>query len=153
MTIASFVISCLAFVVAGIAAWYARRQAHAAEQSADEAKRSADAAAAMASIEEERRADEVAEAERHRVRFKLEHQNAQAYLLRNAGTDCAYAVHVETGEMPARGEVDFAEFPAGDAHKYVFMKSWGGPDHIVVTWHMQADRSDAQRSVKLYLGQ
>jgi hypothetical protein len=101
-------------------------------------------------IEQERRAEEVAEADRLRVCFELEHQRGQAYLLRNAGTDSAYGVHVETGGMVARGEVDFDEFPTGEAHKYVLARSWGGPDHIVVTWHHRSDRSDSPRSMKLY---
>ena len=151
MTVASFVLSCFALVVAGIAVLYAHRQTRAAEQSAAESKRSADAAADMAKIEQERRAEEVAEAERHRVRFELEHQSRSAYLLRNVGTDSAYGVNVETEVLVSRGEVDFDEFRAGDAHKYLLTSTWGGPDHIVVSWHHRPDRSDVPQSTKLYL--
>jgi hypothetical protein len=61
MTIASFVISCLAAVAAVAAAWYVRGQKRAADLAASEAKRSADAAAEVVDIERSRRADEVAE--------------------------------------------------------------------------------------------
>jgi hypothetical protein len=151
MTVASFVISCLALVVAGFAAGYSRRQTRAAEQSAAEAKQSADAAAEMARIEQERRDEEVAEADRHRVHFELEHQNASAYLMRNTGTDSAYGVHVDLAGMLSRGDVDFDEFRAGEAHKLVLMKAASTDDGIVITWHQHPDRSDPQRSARLYV--
>lgn len=73
MTVAAFVISCFGLLVACLAAWYGRGQKRAAEKSADEAKRSADAAVALAEVEAARRAEEVAESERGRVRFVLEY--------------------------------------------------------------------------------
>lgn len=80
MTVAAFVISCLSVLAAGLAVWYARaqkrvaeraaaaseRSADAAESSAREATRSADAATELASIERDRRADEIEHAEQER---------------------------------------------------------------------------------------
>lgn len=151
MTIASFVISCVAVLVAVGALWYARGQKLAAENSALEAKRSADAAAALVEIESERRTEEVDEANRLRVQFNLVHHNKSAYLLRNDGTDSAYGVHVDSPDLIARGDFDFAEFTAGEAHKFILGRSMGSADHITVTWHHEPDRSDSPRSVKLYV--
>ncbi|GGM81676.1 hypothetical protein GCM10011609_17110 [Lentzea pudingi] len=151
MTVASFVISCLAALFALGAVWYARGQKMAAEKSALEAKRSADSAAEMARIEQERRADEVADAEKLRVRFSLVHHNNAAYVLSNDGTDSAYGVHVDGQRLVARGETEFEVFPAGDARKYILSKAMGRPDHIIVTWHTRPDRTDAANSAKFYI--
>lgn len=147
MIVASFVISCLALVAACAAAWYARRQAHAAEQATIQAQRSADLAAEVVDIERERRADEVAEADRLRVHFELEHLRQQAYVLRNTGTDCAYGVQVEFAG-PLRGDEYIDEFAAGDTRKYT-MGGLGSSDHVVVTWHYLSDQSDPPQSKRL----
>ncbi|MGI5506432.1 hypothetical protein [Lentzea sp. CA-135723] len=152
MTVAAFVISCLGFVVACVAAWYGRGQKRAAENAAAESKRSADAAVALAEVEAARRADELAESERRRVRFVLEPDGRDRYLLRNVGTDSAYGVHVNTGGMGVQDEVtDFDEFES-DREQRFFLVSTYDPEqeeHIVVTWHYKEDRSDEPRSVKL----
>jgi hypothetical protein len=155
MAIASFVISCLGFVVAAVAVWYGRGQKRAAEVSAAEAKRSADAAAEIAEVERARRADEVADADRSRVLFELERVGRDAYVLRNSGTNTAYGVHVDTGGMGLDDETaDFQEFESGREERYWLIRK-GGPEgskqpkHIVVTWHNSPHRSEAQQSVKL----
>lgn len=152
MTIASFVISCLAAVAAVAAVWYGRGQKRAADLSAAEAKRSADAAAEVAEIERARRADELAESERGRVRFELVPEGGQAYLLRNAGTDTAYGMHVNTGGLGYEDETtDFDEFEAGSEHRYLLVRTFDQDlaEHVVVTWHHRPDRSDQLRTVKL----
>jgi type II secretory pathway pseudopilin PulG len=107
MTVASFVISCVAVLAAIGAAWYGRGQKRAAEQSAVEAKRSADAAAEVTRIEQQRRAEEVTEADRRRVMFELVFHKGNSYLLRNEGTDSAYGVHVDTQGLVPQGDLDF----------------------------------------------
>ena len=152
MTIASFVISCLAAVAAVIAVWYGRGQKRAADRAAAEARRSADAAAEVTEIERARRADEVADTDRRRVRFELIPEGGHAYLLRNVGTDTAYDVRVETGGMGAVGEVeDFDEFEAGSKHRYFLARTSdpGQAEHVVVTWQHRQDLSDARQSTKL----
>lgn len=140
----------LAAIVAIGAAWYARGQKRAAEQPAAEAKRFADATATMATIEQERRAEEVADAQRNRVRFVLDHEGGSRYLLRNAGTDTAYGVHVDTKRrgITVGEDEDFEEFPSGDAHRSVLpgggLNTHAG--HIVVTWYCRQDRSDSAQS-------
>ncbi|SDH61072.1 hypothetical protein SAMN05216553_13515 [Lentzea fradiae] len=151
MTVASFIISVVAVLVAMGALWYARGQKLAAERSAQEAKRSADAAADLAKIERDRRRDEVDEAKRLRVRFNLVHHNKSAYLLRNDGTDTVYGVHVDAQNILIRGDSDISEFPSGDSHKYVLGRTMDSGDHIIVTWHHEPDRSDSPRSTKLYV--
>ena len=148
MDVAAFVISCLGLIVAITAGWYSHR-------SVAEAKRSADAAAEVAEVERARRADEVADAERRRVRFDLVPDGGSAYVLRNAGTDTAYGVHVDTGGMGLDDEVvEFEEFESGREQRYWFVRKGGPegskqPQHIVVTWHLRPDRSERSRSAKL----
>ncbi|MDX8053696.1 hypothetical protein SK571_30360 [Lentzea sp. BCCO 10_0798] len=152
MTVAAFVISCFGLLVACVAAWYGRGQKRAAERSAEEAKRSADAAVALAEVDAARRAEEVAESERKRVRFVLEHHDGDVYLLQNVGTDSAYGVHIDTGGMGDQDEVvDFDEFQADSEHRLFLAVTFDGgqADHVVVTWHHTEDRSDKPRSVKL----
>jgi len=113
MTVASLLISCVAAVAAIGAVWYGRGQKRAAETASQEARRAADAAADMATIERDRRAEELAEAERNRVVFRLEYEVGSAYRLRNRGTDTAYGVHVDLGGMGIVGDepVDLPESP------------------------------------------
>ena len=152
MTVAAFVISCLGLVVAVLAAWFGRGQKRAAEMAASEAKRSADAAAEVAEVERARRAEEVAEAQRRRVQFELVHEGGSRYLLRNAGTDPAYGVHVDTGGLGVQNEItDFEEFEADAEHRYLLSRTMGSDPaaRVVVTWHHHPDRSDDQRTAKL----
>lgn len=153
MTVASFVISCLAVIVALAAGWYARGQKLAAEQAATEARRSADAADEMATIERERRTQEVADADRRRVQFELVHQGGHAYLLRNVGTDAAYGVHIDTQGLGTAGEIEeVEEFLPSDSYRYLLASTLDcdGSERVVVTWHHRRDRSDQPRSVKLH---
>jgi len=152
MDIASFVISCFAAVAAGAAVWYGRGQKRAADRSAAEAKRSADAAAEMAEVERARRAEEVAETERRRVRFELVPEGGSAHVLINTGTDAAYGVHVDTGNLGVMGEdTDFEVFEPGDQHRFLLSRRVDADlvEHVVVTWHHRPDRSDERRMVKL----
>lgn len=149
MTVAAFVISCFGLLVACLAAWYGRGQKRAAEKSADEAKRSADAAVALAEVEAARRAEEVAESERGRVRFVLEHEGGQRYLLQNVGTDSAYGVQVDTDGMGFQDEVtEFEEFEAQTEHRYMLARTMetAGNAQVIVTWHLKEDRSDESRT-------
>jgi hypothetical protein len=117
-----------------------------------EAKRSADAAAEVVDIERARRADEVADTDHRRVRFELVPEDGQAYLLRNAGTDTAYGVHVDTGGLGYDDETkDFDEFEPDDEYRYLLSRTMDSAqsEHVVVTWHRLPDRSDARRSAKL----
>lgn len=153
MEIASFVIACVSATGALWAVWYARAQKTIAVRATEEAKRSADAAADVAAIERERRAEEVAEADRQRVRFVLEHEHGHAYRLHNLGTDTAFGVHVDTGGMGVQDEVtDIDEFPSGDAPRYLLARTMdpSQADYVLVTWHHLADRSDPRRSARLY---
>ncbi|GAA3012878.1 hypothetical protein [Actinokineospora diospyrosa] len=152
MTVAAFVLSCLGFAVAVLAAWFAHGQKKAAESAAVEAKRSADAAEAVAAVERERRAEEVADAARRRVVFGLLQFGGRQFALRNSGTDTAYGVHVDTGGLGIQDEVvDFEEFEAGHEEAYIFARTMNPEQasHIVVTWHLQPDRSDEPRTVRL----
>ncbi|GAA5115992.1 hypothetical protein GCM10025762_31640 [Haloechinothrix salitolerans] len=144
MTIAAFVIACLSALGTLGAVWYARR-------AVAEARRSADAAKDVADIERARRADEVAEADRQRVKFRLLHRTKDSYVLRNAGTDSAYGVHVDTGGLGVPGEIThFDEFGADEEQPFILSRSLGqGPVHVVVAWHMRPDRSDSPQTAKL----
>lgn len=153
MTIASFVIAFFSALGTCIAVWYGRGQKHAADKSAAEAKRSADSAADEAEIERERRAEELAEADRGRVNFQLVPQGQRAYLLCNKGSDIAYGVHVDIRDVRAISDVqlvfDFEEFRDGESQPFNLFKILGSSGDIFVTWHQLPDRTDAQRSKKL----
>lgn len=138
MDIASLVISGLSALAAGIAVLFARRSALAS-------KRSADAAADMATIDRERREEEVAEALRNRVRFKLEQVSRDSWVLTNVGTNSAYGVHVDTGDLHVdeSAQYDFDEFPAGHPERYLLLRTMGTmTGHVLVTSHHQPDCSD-----------
>ncbi|MEX5637225.1 hypothetical protein [Parafrankia sp. FMc2] len=156
MVIAAFVVACLAVVVAAFSAWYGRGQKRAADLAAAEARRAADAAAETVRIEQARRAEEVAEAERRRVRFELVpvgEQNSGRYILRNSGTDSAYAVHVDTGDLGGGGQAtDFDEFKAEEEQMLFLIKTYGTrTEYVEIVWHQNADHSDPQRSVRLLI--
>lgn len=154
MVIAAFVVACLAVVAAAVSAWYGRGQKRAADLAAAEARRAADAAAETVRIEQARRADEVADAERRRVRFALtpvDERNSSQYILRNSGTDTAYAVHVDTGDLGIDDQAtDFDEFKAEEEHPLYLIKTYGTrTERVEIIWHQSPDRSDERRSVSL----
>ncbi|KPM55688.1 hypothetical protein ACG83_10405 [Frankia sp. R43] len=155
MAIAAFVVACLALLASAASAWFARGQKHAADLAVAEAQRAADAAAETVRIEQARRADEVAEAERNRVRFELIPDiasNGATWYLQQAGTDTAYGVHVDTGDLlGSSGQVTtFNEFPAGDQQQLVLLRTTDTTtERIEVTWHQRPDHSDPQQSVSL----
>jgi hypothetical protein len=147
MEITSLVVSVLALVFAGGAVWYARGQKLAASASAREAKRSADAA--VEAVGYQRR-----EVERSRVVFVLEPSGGAAHLLTHQGTDDAYAVDVEVGDMYVDGEVyDFEVFRAGQTEPiYLSPGMAPGMRHVMVSWHQLPDLSDERSTTYLYVG-
>ncbi|WP_019819463.1 hypothetical protein [Saccharomonospora saliphila] len=166
MEIAAFVVSCVAALISAGALWYSRgqkmaadRSAQAAERSAGSAERSemsaaqsAEAAAETAAIERARRADEVADADRSRVRWSLEDLGKDRWMLTNAGTDSAYGVRVSAGDVHIRGNVGLDEFPSDHAEPYIILRTFGSyTDRIEVTWHYRADLSDEQQRRELIL--
>lgn len=143
----------IAIAVSGLAAlftagsmWYAKGQKDAASRSADEAKRSSDAALEAVAYQR-------AEVERNRVRFVLEHMSNQAYLIRNEGTDPAYAVHVDVGDLGVHGQqTEFEEWPADHAEKFILARTLDSTTtHVEVTWHYEPDHSDSQQRARLLM--
>jgi hypothetical protein len=109
MDIAAFVLSLalIAIGISAVAARYARRQALASEDSAREITRSADAAQEAASYQRD-------EVEHNRVVFVLEPPGGAAHMLSHLGTDIAYRVNVDAGDLRVDGEVyDFEEVAPG----------------------------------------
>ncbi|HEY0641263.1 MAG TPA: hypothetical protein VGD67_26845 [Pseudonocardiaceae bacterium] len=151
MTVAAFVVSCLAVAVSVAAAVIAHQQrrigdrsAAAAEASLREARRASQAAVELAEIEAARRAEELAAAEANRIRFDLQYRTGEQYRLVHLGTQTAYGVKVDTQDQGVLGErVDFDEFPAGDFHDYVLAPTDQVENQPVeVTWHELPDLSD-----------
>jgi len=143
MEIASLIISIIAVIVAGIAAWYTRGQKLAADNSVIEAKRSADAAHEAVRYQR-------ADAERNRVVFRLDHASGQAYLLTNDGTDPAYDVDVDTAGMGIEPVTHFDVFEAGHSEQYLLAPTLDVTDTTVtVSWHHERDQSDDRRRVRL----
>jgi hypothetical protein len=145
--IAAFVLSLIAVGIAAVAARYARRGALASEDSARESTRSADAAQEVVSYQRD-------EVERNRLVFVLRRTTSDdTYVLQNAGTDFAYGVHVDVGDMIVDADAtDYDEFPPGHSEEYMLLFHLGTETtHMTVTWHQQADRSDEERQVRLYV--
>ncbi|MCK9876604.1 hypothetical protein MXD59_12585 [Frankia sp. Ag45/Mut15] len=135
------------------AAEAAERAADEARRAADEARRSADAEEEATRIEQERRADELADAERRRVVFRLRPLGKDNHALHHSGTDSAYGVHVDIGDLDSAGrQTDFDEIPPGLDHLLYLSQGFEtATTHIVVSWHLRPDRSDSQQSVKLLI--
>jgi hypothetical protein len=145
MTVAAFVVSILAVLVAGGALWYVRGQKIVADRAAD----IADAALKLGQAAE-RRAKEAED--RTRVAWALEHISGMQYVLHNHGTESAYDVHVELGDFQLRGggEEDFTEFPADHAESYHFGRGIDSTQTSVsVTWRLQGDPSSERRQQRL----
>lgn len=159
MEIAAFVVSCVAVLIAAGALWYARGQKEAADRSAKAAEgsevsaaKSAEAAAETAAIERARRADELADADRSRVRWSLVHVGREEWVLTNEGTDSAYGVRVSAGPVSIDGSVELDEFPSDHAEPYMVLRDMDAyTDRIEVTWHQRADLSDEQQRRELIL--
>ena len=58
-------------------------------------------------------------------------------MLQNVGTDTAYGVHVDVGDLLVDAPAtDFDEFPSGHSEEYLFLFHLGTEStHIAVTWH------------------
>lgn len=145
MDIAAFVVSCLAVVCAAGAVWYARGQKHAADRAATAAEKAA--STAIAAEERQQRAEE-----RSRVLWSLTNVNKSKYVLAHEGTDPAYGVHVDAGELLTRGPTEFDRFPPGHSESYLLSRAFGmSTDRIIVTWHHSQDLSDDQRRQELLI--
>jgi hypothetical protein len=152
METASFVISIIAAVFAGGAVWYARGQKAAADRSARASEQSAQAAIQSADAAHETVGYQRADVERSRVVFVLEYVGSAAHLLSNTGTDPAYGVHVDTGDLGIGGEVtDYDVFGPGQTEEVLLSPSLASTTtHVEVSWHQQPDRSNQRRTVRLY---
>jgi hypothetical protein len=136
--LAAAVIAALALGVSIWSAVIARRSASAADKSAEYAGE-------VAAIERARRADEVAEADRQQVQFRLQHVQSKLYLLTNAGTGTAYGVTVDLGDPGNRPRTHDAlpdVFPERYAVEVLLLQ----PGPVTVQWHNREDRSDERRS-------
>lgn len=147
MDIAALIVSFVAVLVAGSAAWYTRGQKVAADRAAD---------AAEASLELARTADARAleDAQRVQVVWQLERTSQQAYVLHNHGTHAAHAVYVDLADlkMNGGGAEYIEEFAAGHAEQYFLARGLSSTTtSIVVTWHQSPDHSDEARKQSLHV--
>ena len=125
---------------------YARRQALASEDSARESTRSADAAQEVVSYQRD-------EVEHSRVDFVLESSGGEAHTLSHRGTDIAYGVNVDAGDLRIDGEVyDFEEFPPGHSERIYLSPSRATvTSHVTVSWHQVPELSDERRTARFYV--
>jgi hypothetical protein len=146
MDIAAFVLSLIAIGISAVAAGYARRQALSSEDSAREITRSADAAQEVASYQRD-------DVEHSRVDFVLAHFGDAAHMLSHLGTDIAYGVNVDAGDLRVDGEMyDFKVFPPGHAEPIYLSRSMATvTSHVTVSWHQVPDLSDEKRTRYLYV--
>lgn len=146
MDIAALVLSLIAIGISALAARYARRQALASEDSARESTRSADAAQEVVSYQRD-------EVEHSRVDFVLEPSGGEAHTLSHRGTDIAYGVNVDAGDLRIDGEVyDFEEFPPGHSERIYLSPSRATvTSHVTVSWHQVPELSDERRTARFYV--
>jgi len=144
MITAAFVVSILALLVSCGAVWYARGQQLAAERAA----RASEVTAELQK-QSERRAVEAAE--RNLVVWTLEPVGRSRHVLHNQGTQSAYGVHVDRGDLVVEGggTADFDEFPSGHRESYVLAGGNTPTNSIMVIWHQERDHSDEPRSQQL----
>lgn len=139
----SLVVSIVSALIALGALWYARKSAVASTRSAQAATRSANTAEESLKIqsESERRAAEAEE--RNRVVWSLDHKNKSAYALSNNGTDAAYRVVIDAGDVLVAGETEFDVFPAGHAVRILLSRTFqSATDTAKVTWHQRPEADD-----------
>ena len=139
METASLVISIIAALFAAGAVWYARGAKIAAPIRADTAK--------------EVVGYQRAEVGRGRVVLRLRHIGGISYRLVNDGTDTAYAVHVDTGELGVgEQDTDYNELASGQAVGFFLSPNLAATSrHVSVTWHQRPDRSDEKRAARLII--
>ncbi|MBB4910561.1 hypothetical protein [Actinophytocola algeriensis] len=159
METAALIVSLLAVLVAGGAAWYTRGQKLAADRAVEEAARSADASERSADTAEsglelqrvaERRAEEAAE--RTGVTWELLRTGNSTYTLYNRGTHAAYDVRVDLADLGGigAGVESFDEFPADHAEQYMLSRGIASTTtSIVVRWHQRQDRADTPKRQSL----
>jgi hypothetical protein len=152
MDTAALIVSILAVLIAGGAAWYTRGQKLAADRAVEEAARSADAAEAGLEFQRaaERRAEEAAE--RSGITWELLRTGNHTYTLYNRGTHSAYDVRVDLADLcgVGGGVESFDEFPADHAEQYMLARSIASTTKsIVVRWHQRPDRTDAPKHQSL----
>lgn len=155
METAALIVSILALLVAGGAAWFTRGQKLAADRAVEEAVRSADASERSADAAEsglelqrvaERRAEEAAE--RDGVIWELLRTGTSTYTLYNRGTHSAYDVRVDLADLGGigGGAVSFVEFPANHAEQYMLSRGIDSTTtSIAVRWFQRQDRSDTPK--------
>lgn len=148
METAAFIVSILALLVAGGAAWFTRGQKLAADRAVEEAVRSADAAESGLELQRaaERRAEEAAE--RIGVTWELLRTGTSTYTLYNRGTHSAYDVRIDLADLGGIGgdAVSFVEFPANHAEQYMLARSIASTTTaIVVRWFQRLDRTDTPK--------
>ncbi|HET6752843.1 MAG TPA: hypothetical protein VFH23_02685, partial [Jiangellaceae bacterium] len=75
------------------------------------------------------------------------------YRLVNDGTDTAYAVHVDTGELGVgEQDTDYDELHSGQAEGFFLSPNLATTSrHVTVTWHERPDRSDERRAARLII--
>lgn len=147
MDIAALIVSIVAVLIAGSAAWYTRGQKVAADRAADAAEASLELAQAV-----DARALE--DAQRVQVVWHLKRTSQQVFVLHNHGTHPAYAVHVDLADlkMSGGGPEHIEEFAAGHAEQYFLARGLGSTTtSIVVTWHQSPDRSDESNKQSLHV--
>jgi hypothetical protein len=136
METASFVISIIAALFAGGAVWYARGAKKAAADAAEDAV-----------------GYQGAEVEPGRIVVRLRHIGGISYRLVNDGTDTAYGVHVDTGELGVgEQDTDYDELHSGQAVEFLLSPNLATTSrHVTVTWHERPDLSDEKRAARLII--
>lgn len=130
MAIASFVISLLAFLIAGAALWYSHRQAVAAERSADADQRSIALAEAQAA--------------KYAPPWVLRLEKSNLFLLVNDSDEPVFDVRLDLGDINT-GDSDLAHarIGPGSAVRFLAFRTFGTQDDtLTVTWRRRPGTSE-----------
>ncbi|MDV6014274.1 hypothetical protein [Haloechinothrix sp. LS1_15] len=143
MALLALVLSAVATVLAGVACWHVRQQAF-------EARYTARAARAAVELQHDLIDRMARAAEAKHVIWDLEPLGEATYLLRNEGTDTAYDVRVDVGDIACRGPVHVGEFPPGHVERYQLFRPLGTvSDAVTVTWNQSSSLTDEPRTHQL----
>ncbi|MBA0126467.1 hypothetical protein H0B56_13030 [Haloechinothrix sp. YIM 98757] len=136
----ALILSGIAVTLSATAVWYVRDQVRATQLTARAAR-----AAVELQHEIERRTARAAEAAY--VLWDLEPVGEDTYLLRNEGSDPAYDVRIDVGDMACRGPVHIMEFPPGHVERYQLFRPLGTVTAaLTVTWNQASDLTDEPRT-------
>jgi hypothetical protein len=143
MIVAAFVVSVVALLGSGVAAFYTRQQAVYSKQAAE-------AAATQARLDQDRRHEELA-AQAAAPRWKVTHHEGDLYALTNVTTRAAHAVEA-TNPPNSGGDSAWDVVAPGESVTFMYTPSWGTPhSNLTVGWQPDPANPDGRETATLLI--